>query len=494
MRRAGCFEASRRQSPAQVADAVKFIMTSASAGLEFVLNGEPVQESGIAPQTTLLDYIRGRGLTGAKEGCAEGECGACAVLFVKAGLNGAAYQSVNSCLVPLPAVAGQELYTVEALTECGELADPQRAMAERGGSQCGYCTPGFIVSMFAQQQAGHVGRFDPAALGGNLCRCTGYRPIREAMQSLGPPRDTPLRRRLGSAAPAVLPVDYESPAGRFSRPCNLSECLKLAAGDPASRFVAGNTDLGVMTNLRHARFPHLISLEGVPELREFHDGPRCVEIGAGLTLTEIEERWGEAPDFFHDWLRLFASPLIRNRATLGGNLATASPIGDSAPLLLALDAELCIAGPEGERAVPLHSFFPDYRRTSLDRGEVLRSVRIPKPLPAVTHFYKVAKRRVDDISTVAAGISLRFDDSGSIAAARLAFGGVGPVPLRVFEAEDAIVGAHAPDLSRVKEILRRTLHPMSDHRGSSAYRLAMAQSLLDKFFWSTESDRRSNQR
>lgn len=445
-------------------------MTCASTGLQFILNGKTVSAYEIAPQVTLLDYIRGRGLTGAKEGCAEGECGACAVLFITSTHHGPAYQSVNSCLVPLPAAAGQEICTVEALAESGQLAAAQCAMVERGGSQCGYCTPGFVISMFAEQFRPHANGFDTDALGGNLCRCTGYRPIRDAMQSLGPPPDSAMRRRLGQPAPQLLPVDYETAAGRFSRPCSLSACLELAANNKHARFVAGNTDLGVMTNLKHQRFPHLISLEGVPELNEFRDTPDIVEIGAGLTLTGIGERWHRAPAFFHDWLRLFASPLIRNRATLGGNLATASPIGDAAPLLLALDAEMRIAGVTGERIVPLHAFFRAYRQTALEPGEILRSVRLPKPLPTHARFYKVAKRRVDDISTVAAAFAIRPDNS-----LRIAFGGVGPTPLRAFEAEEA------PD--RAKEILGRTLHPIGDHRGSAHYRSAMAQSLLDKFFW-----------
>jgi xanthine dehydrogenase small subunit len=317
-------------------------------------------------------------------------------------------------------------------------------------------------------------------LGGNLCRCTGYRPIRDAMQSLGPPPDSTMRRRLELPARPVLPMHYESASGRFSRPCSLAECLKLAADDDTAQFVAGNTDLGVMTNLRHRRFSHLISLDGIPELREFRNAPDAVEIGAGLALTEIDERWTDAPDLFREWLRLFASPLLRNRATLGGNLATASPIGDSAPMLLALDADLTIAGMNGERTIPLYSFFQTYRQTALERGELIRSVRIPKPLPTHARFYKVAKRRVDDISTVAAGIALRTNGSGHVAA-RMAFGGVAPIPMRAFEAEEALA---AGDRESAKEILRRTLHPIGDHRGSAAYRLAMAQSLLDKFLWS----------
>jgi xanthine dehydrogenase small subunit len=462
-------------------------MRSATAGLEFVLNGNAVRETDIAPQVTLLDYIRQRGLTGAKEGCAEGECGACAVLFVESsGSARSSYHAVNSCLVPLPAAAGREVYTVESLAESGSLCEVQRAMAAGGGSQCGYCTPGFVISMFAQQCRGGATDFDADALGGNLCRCTGYRPIRDAMRAVNaretqaPESDTLLRRRPRSPAPTVEPMHYRAARGEFSRPCDLGECLRLSQADDSAHYVAGNTDLGVVTNLRHRRFTHLISLEGIPELREFSETAEAVEIGAGLTLTEIGDRWNHAPEVFRYWLRLFASPLIRNRATLGGNLATASPIGDSAPLLLALDAAVRIAGINGERVVPLSAFFHDYRRTALARGEILRSVRIPKSLPAHARFYKVAKRRVDDISTVAAGFAIRKDDAGRITSARMAFGGVAAIPLRVAEAEEAMA---AGDTEGAKEILRRTLRPIGDHRGSASYRLAMAQSLLDKFWW-----------
>jgi xanthine dehydrogenase small subunit len=201
-----------------------------------------------------------------------------------------------------------------------------------------------------------------------------------------------------------------------------------------------------------------------------------IEIGAALTLTEIGAAWKSAPPVFHEWLKLFASSLIRNRATLGGSLVTASPIGDSAPLLLALDAELRIVSPQAERLIPLTSFFKAFRETALAHGEIVRSIRIPKPLPDHIAFYKIAKRRVDDISTVAVGISLRKNE------ARIGLGGVAAIPLRATEAEAALA---AGDLDRAKETLRNNLRPISDHRGSARYRLAMAQNLLDKF-WTEE--------
>lgn len=450
-------------------------MATACAAFELILNGEMIHVEDELPQTTLLDYVRSRGLTGAKEGCAEGECGACAVLLVSSGPTGSRYEAVNSCLVPLPSAANREVYTVESLARDGQLAPVQEAMAKAGGSQCGYCTPGFVVSMFAQH---YRGDHDVHALGGNLCRCTGYRPIRDALQSLGPVPDGYFLDRLSKPARAADPFDYHTAHGRFSRPGNLGACLELAASDPSARFLAGNTDLGVLTNLRDQRFPHLISLDGVAELREFHEDDEAIEIGAGLTLTEIGERWQSAPEVFRDWLKLFASPLIRNRATLGGNLATASPIGDSAPLLLALDAELRLTSQAGERMLPLSSFFRAFRETELKRGELIRAIRIPKPLPEYIKFYKVAKRGLDDISTVAAGIARLAD--GSV---RIGLGGVATVPLRAAEAEQALgTSGDGEARQRAKDVLRRTLRPISDHRGSAKYRLAMAQSLLDRFF------------
>ncbi len=438
----------------------------------FLLNGETVRVDEYSPRATLLDFVRERGLTGAKEGCGEGECGACTVVLVKPGDAGSEYRAVNSCLMFLPMTAGQEVYTVEALAARGELHPVQRAIAERGGSQCGYCTPGFVMSLFAEHyRPSRAGACDPDAMGGNLCRCTGYRPLRDAALSLtaAPSADDAFHSRLAQPAPELTAV---ATAG-FSRPSSLAECLRLLRDDPASRLVAGGTDLAVESNLRGRVFPRLISTEVLAELRMFHDAPEHVEIGAGLALSEIGSRWKDAPPVIAEWLPLFASPLIRNRATLGGNLGTASPIGDAAPLLLALDARLRIASAAGDRIVPLSSYFLAYRRTALEAGEMLTSVIVPKPFPRLARFYKASKRRLDDISTVAACFSLGHNGD-----ARICYGGVAAVPVRVPRAEEAL--AHG-DWRGAGEIVARTLHPMTDHRGSAAYRLALAQSLLRRF-------------
>ena len=251
-------------------------------------------------------------------------------------------------------LAGQEVYTVESLAEGDRLSDAQQAMAKAGGSQCGYCTPGFVMSLFAEQyRPGRIGPCEPHAMAGNLCRCTGYRPIRDAALSLGPAPAGPFRERLSQPAPHI---DAFACTG-FERPAALSEYLRIVDRQPHARAVAGATDLAVEANLQDRRWPLLVSVEALPELRVFADKPEHVEIGAALTLSELEDRWTEAPPVVRDWFPLFASPLIRNRATLGGNLATASPIGDAAPLLLALDARLKIAGYQGKRSIGLDKFF-----------------------------------------------------------------------------------------------------------------------------------------
>jgi xanthine dehydrogenase small subunit len=464
-----------------------------STSLSFQLNGERAEVRGETAQTTLLDYLRSRGLTGAKEGCAEGECGSCTVVMVRPCREGSAYKPVNSCLMFLPMAAGHEIYTVEALARGGRLHPVQRAMAKAGGSQCGYCTPGFVMSLFAEQyRPGRSGPCSTAALGGNLCRCTGYRPIREAALSLdaAPPEFAPddeFGKRL--TMPAPVPDAFQS--ATFSRPSSIAECLSILAEAPHARLVAGATDLAVESNLKGKRFGALVSVELLPELRVFEEAPDFVEFGAALSLDEIGALWRDAPPFFGRWLELFASPPLRNRATLGGNLATASPIGDSAPLLLALDAEVRIAGRSGFRSVPLHAFFTGYRQTALQPGELLAAIRIPKPLPRIVRFYKLAKRRLDDISTVAAGFALNLDRAGRVEMARLAYGGVAAVPTRARAAEACLIGGQwdLAAVSRAQAAVEHELSPIGDHRGSAAYRLAMARSLIAKFQHETAQGR-----
>jgi xanthine dehydrogenase small subunit len=455
----------------------------------FILNGREVHVGDVAPQVTLLDFIRARGLTGAKEGCAEGECGACAVAMVADEQGRAAYRIVNSCLMFLATAADREFYTVESLAERGELSEVQQAMAAAGGSQCGYCTPGFVMSLFAEQhRRDRDGPCDPLAMGGNLCRCTGYRPIRDAARAVVAAPHGPFRDRLDLSVPPLASFSVNG----FSRPTTLDECVATLQSYFDATVIAGCTDLGVESNLRLKRWPRLVSVEAIPELHEWSESDAGVRIGAALPLSDVGGAWTSAPPVVREWLDLFASPPIRNRATLGGNLATASPIGDAAPLLLALDASVHIVGPAGPRVQPLGSFFTGYRKTTLTRGEIIRSIEIPKPLPAFVRFYKVAKRRLDDISTVAAAMVLDRDHSGRVRRARFAFGGVAATPLLVVEAEQAVLGQmwNESASERVQQVLDRVLSPMSDHRGSKEYRREVAKSLVEKFWWESRHDDR----
>lgn len=455
-----------------------------------VVNGEALPVDEVPPHTTLLEFLRSHGLTGAKEGCAEGECGACAVVMVTGNGEGSRYTPINSCLLFVPSAVDREFYTVEALARNGEPAEVQQAMAAGGASQCGYCTPGFVISLFAEQyRPGRTGPCDPHALSGNLCRCTGYRPIRDAAATVGPAPAGFFRERLLRPAPAIETVRHSVDGVRFDRPSNLAECLEIAARSPEAKWIGGATDLAVEANLRFRRWKHLISLEAVPELREFLDGPERVSIGSAMTLDEIGRAWTTAPAAVGEWLKLFASPLIRNRATLGGSLATASPIGDAAPMLVAMNASLRLRSFRGSRTVPLADFFTGYRKTQLEPAELIQSIEIPKPLPAFTRFYKVSKRRADDIGTLAAGLSIDVDGAGRVKRAVFAFGGVGAVPLRANAAEKIAMGApwNATTVDLIGDRLDATLRPIDDHRGSAAYRLAMARNSIAKFYrdWSS---------
>jgi xanthine dehydrogenase small subunit len=459
--------------------------------IDFTLNGERLNARGFDPHVTLLEYLRERGLTGTKEGCAEGECGACAVVLVRRHADGGTrYEPVNSCLLLLAGLAGAEVITVEGVARGAELHPVQAAMVAEGGSQCGYCTPGFVMSLFAEYYRPGRDAFEMEAIAGNLCRCTGYRPIRDAAQKLGKPKPGDrFAQRLNEPAPESVPVEYAGAVRRFFRPTTLRAALDVLAREAGVTIVAGGTDVVVDMNQKHVRFDALLALDAVEELRAFTWHDDALEIGAGVPLAEVEARVPGKLPLLEQLFPLFSSRLIRNRATFGGNLATASPIGDGPPALLALDAELRLASAAGERRVPLGEFFTDYRKTALRAGEIIVSVRVPLPVAPLTRFYKVSKRVLDDISTVAAAFAFDVDARGVVTRARLAYGGVAATPVRALAAEAALVGQpwNARAVERAKAGLEGVFSPIDDHRGSAAYRRAMVTRLFDKFCAETSS-------
>jgi xanthine dehydrogenase small subunit len=476
------------------------------------VNGRETPISPAASHTTALDFLRERGLTGTKEGCAEGECGACSVLVARPGVNKPTdWVAVNACLVPAAALDGQEIVTSEGLATAGEPGTPrtlhpvQEEMAVRGGSQCGYCTPGFVCSMAAEyyrpDRCAHAdptgstdaehgpNGFDLHALSGNLCRCTGYRPIRDAAFAVGTPtEDDLLARRREQSPPAPAATEYTRDGKAVLRPSTLAEVLRLLRERPDAVVVAGSTDWGVEVNIRSRRADCVVAVDRLSELRGLRVESDYVEIGAALTLTEVERRLDGRVPLLGELFPQFASRLIRNSATLGGNLGTGSPIGDSPPALLALEASVVLADADGEREVPLADYFTGYRQSVRRPGELIRAVRFPLPLSPVMAFHKIAKRRFDDISSVAVAFALDIED-GLVRKARIGLGGVAATPIRSLATEAALEGKPwaAQTVEAAARVLRAEGTPMNDHRASADYRSAMlGQSLLKLYAQTTE--------
>jgi xanthine dehydrogenase small subunit len=465
------------------------------------VNGRVFPLDGVTPHVTALDWLRDEGFIGCKEGCAEGECGACSIMVARPGLQTPTeWTALNACLVPIAAFDGQELVTAEGLGTSAALHPVQREMAVRGGSQCGYCTPGFVCSMAAEYYrpdrragAGDDGHadaehgpngFDLHALSGNLCRCTGYRPIRDAAYALGDPDgNDALFARRDTPPPAARRTQLSSNGAQFIRPADLAEALALLAQRPDATLVAGCTDWGVDVNLGGARPPLVVAIDRLPELREFSYGSDSIEIGAALSLTEIERRLDGRVPVLAELFPQFASRLIRNGATIGGNLGTGSPIGDAPPALLALDASIVLASADGDREVPLADYFTGYRTSVMKAGELIRAVRIPLPLARIAAFHKIAKRRFDDISSVAVGFALDVED-GVVRRARIGLGGVAATPIRARAAEEALTGEQWSEetVRRAADVMAAEGTPIDDHRASGAYRAAMLGQAIRKLY------------
>jgi xanthine dehydrogenase molybdopterin binding subunit/xanthine dehydrogenase small subunit len=473
-----------------------------AGAFEFTLNGKPVRVAGVSPNTTLLEFLRASGLTGTKEGCAEGDCGACSVAIVENDANGKpTYRAVNSCLMPVCLVAGREVVSVEGIGCSAHQHPVQHAMVEHFGLQCGYCTPGFICSLFEGFYRDDLKTADDLdeQLAGNLCRCTGYRPIRDAAMEAfqngkrKAENGDEFAARLQKAGAKLGTADYESDGEKFLRPVSLAELLKLLKANPDARLIAGATELGLDITKRYKKFSTLISTEAIAELREIKSTDTEWHIGAAVTLTEIYDKLHEEFPALGDMLRVFGSRQIRNRATMGGNIVTASPIGDSAPVLLAFGAKIILASEKSERTLPIEQFFVAYRKTALQPGEILKTIVIPRgnSAPNLTRkaaWFKVSKRREMDISTVAACFVVDLDSQNAIRHARLSYGGVAAMPLCAEKTETALLGKTWSEktVQSVLPALEKEFTPISDVRGSAEFRGGLITSLLEKFYFESE--------
>ena len=463
--------------------------------IDFMLNGQPCR-SEASPETSVLELLRETlGVTGTKEGCASGDCGACTVAIGEPGPDGELrYHSANACITPAHQLNGRYLVTVDGLAQGDALHPAQAAMVACHGSQCGFCTPGIVMSLFTlhEQQRQAPAPLTPqrleAALGGNLCRCTGYRPIRDAAMSM---ESHPEHRPLWLDAAAPRESESDKPRldldAAFLQPTTLAELNECLARHPQGRLVAGATDLWLESTQRLARFERVIDVTRVAELNDIdettlEDGRSGWWVGAAVSYSRLEPLLETHYDAFAHLLHRLGSQQVRNRGTLGGNVANASPIGDTPPVLLALGSRLRLVGPEGERELPLDEFFLDYKRTALREGEAIRAIFLPRPAEGQTlKVWKLSKRREDDISAVLGAFAWRLEN-GVMRDVRLAFGGMAAIPKRAAHAEAALEG-QAPDavaFRAAREALIEDFQPMSDVRGSAEYRRLSAANLLER--------------
>jgi len=461
-----------------------------------VLDEQIVELDDVPPTLTLLDYLREvRGRTGTKEGCAEGDCGACTVVLGELAPDSSRidYRAINSCIRFLPTLDGKELITVESLQASRTSLHPvQQAMVDHHGSQCGFCTPGFVMSLFSLYlQSELASREDViTALSGNLCRCTGYKPIIAAGCAMSEyPSPTKWSREDAQSTTRIARLrevqsDRSLAGPGFQAPTSLEELSQLFAAQPDSLLLAGGTDIGlwVTKHLRH--LPPIIYLGAVPELKEVTELRDGVRIGAGVALSDAWPAFVRLHPTLHELALRFASPPVCNSGTLCGNIANGSPIGDSMPILIALGAELELRAGQQTRRVPLDQFYLGYQRTDLRPGEFIVAVTVPKARAGQrVASYKVSKRYDQDISAVCAGFAITLDGS-RVTAARLAFGGMAAVPARARKAEAALLNQewHPRTIESAIHALTEDFQPLTDLRASSEYRTLTAGHLLRRFY------------
>ncbi len=434
--------------------------------ITFTLNGAPVRVAGQPPTRTLLDWLReDRKLTGTKEGCNEGDCGACTV-WVR---DRAGVRALNACILFLPQVHGTAVRTVEGMAAPdGTLHPVQRAMIDHHASQCGFCTPGFVVAMAAAHARGEADH--DTALAGNLCRCTGYAPIVRAAEA---------------AAREPVPAWLDDPlpeAGDpgVAMPETADALAAWFAAHPHGTLVGGGTDAGLWVTKQFRSLAPVAFTGRCADLRRIEVGADRVRIGAAVTLAELEPAMAALHPAFAALIRRFGGPQVRAAATIGGNIANASPIGDSPPPLIALDATLHLRRGDARRSIPLESFFLAYGRQDRAPGEFVEAVSFPRQ-PDRLRVWKVSKRFDDDISAVCGAFRIALD-GGRVAAARIAFGGMAGIPARARAAEAALTGRVWDEtaVAAAQAALAKDFRPIDDHRASAAYRMAVAQAMLTR--------------
>ena len=463
-------------------------------GIAFLLNGTPVRVEGDTPTRTLLDWLRDRrGLSGTKEGCNEGDCGACTVMVTDA----TGSRALNACILFLPQLHGKAVRTVEGLSgPKGEMHPVQEAMITHHGSQCGFCTPGFVVSMAVAQMNGRKDHDD--ILAGNLCRCTGYAPIIRAAEAAAtaPVPDWMEHDRSfilaqipnsDGAAPARALPDAQGGSGGTDvppafRPTNSDDLADWYLAHPDATLIAGATDVGLWVTKQLRDLAPVAFLNGVTDLQQIERQGGLLHVGAGVTIASLRAAVHDRLPSFAELLRRYASEQVRNAATIGGNIANGSPIGDGPPALIALGATLHLRQGDEMRSLPLEDFFLDYRKQDRRPGEFVAGISFPEHAPAL-RCYKLSKRFDQDISAVCGCFNLTIE-SDCITAARIAFGGMAGIPKRAAHVEWALIGQPWTEATIAKALpaFAQDFTPLSDMRASAAYRLESATNMLRRYY------------
>ena len=447
--------------------------------LKFVLNNQVVELSAPADKT-LLQAVRELGLTGTKEGCASGDCGACTVMVGEQADGEIRYRTINACIAPVEQQAGKHVVTVEGLQSGDVLHPAQREMVNCHGSQCGFCTPGFVMSLATLVEQGAPAEREEVLQGisGNLCRCTGYRPIVEAgLKALQAPSEQPIEG-------AGLLHSLESfEATSVIQPTTESDLQAAISQQSGADLIAGGTDLMLEVTQRYQSMPTLIDVSNVDSLKSVHEVDGSLVIGAAVPYTELETLFAGRSEPFVSLLHRLGSRQIRNSGTLGGNLANGSPIADTPPVLIAWDARIELVNTAGEsRMLAVQDFYKGYRDTELADDEYVARIHVPvRWLDAFHRFYKSSKRLEDDISSVM-GAFLFEGSTNEITGARIAYGGMAATPIRLTEVEDALIGEkpEAGLISDVVTMIASQMTPLTDVRASAEYRSAMAASMLER--------------
>ena len=468
--------------------------------VKFVLNNEICELNNPDPNQTILNFIRTKlKKTGTKEGCAEGGCGACTVVLGELKKNKIIYKAINACIAFIPTLQGKQLLVVEDLvTEKGDLHPVQEAMVKYHGSQCGFCTPGFVMSLFSmfKNYNSYNNELIKDSIAGNLCRCTGYRPIIDAAKSLNKidksDQFTKNKKNIIKLLKKInlKNISIENKGKKYFSPRTIKELKKVIKKNSNSHFLSGGTDLSLIVTKERKDINNIISLEAIDELDFIKENNNNIEVGAATPLIKFEKFILKYYPDFNSVLKRYGSVQIRNVCTIGGNIATASPIGDTLPILLSLNSEIVIETTKNKKILPLKNFFLSYRKTRLKKGEFIYSIKIPIYKNNVFKAYKISKRFDDDISSLCASFNLEIVNK-KIKKAIIAYGGMAEIPKRATNCENFLNNANLSldSFEKAKIFLEKDFTPIDDMRATKDYRIEVAKNLLIKFFLEIKSNK-----